>query len=193
MRTYKTQAEVEKDIKDGVLTIEGDVRFECSISIGASIVVRAGNITARDINAEDINAGDINACGINARDINACGINAWNITARDINACGINAWNIKAGDINAWNITAGDINARDINAWDINAGDINAWNILYSAFCGVYNSIKCTSIKAEREKHSEPICLDGELTVKPKEDDEITKAIALLSEKGKLKDGKILI
>ena len=81
MKIYISQREVEKDIKDGVLAIEGDVKFECSISIEASIHINAGDITARNINAWNINAGDINA-----GNINAWNINAWNITARDINA-----------------------------------------------------------------------------------------------------------
>ena len=88
-------------------------------------------------------------------------INAWNITAWDITAWDITAWDITAGNINAW-----DINAWDINAGDINAGDINARNILYYAFCCVYNSILCLSIKAKREKHQKPICLDGKLKLK---------------------------
>ena len=84
MKIYKTQDEVEKDIKNEVLEIDGDVKFECSISILANIKVNAGdinaiNINARDINARDINARDINAININARDINAGDINAWNI------------------------------------------------------------------------------------------------------------------
>ena len=126
MKTYKTQKEVEKDIKNGVLTIEGNVTFECSISIDASINIIEGNI-----NAWNINAWDINALNINARDINA-----------------------------------GNINARDINAGNINARDINAWNIKYYAFCCVYNSIKCISIKATRITNGKPICLDGKLQVK---------------------------
>ena len=69
-------------------------------------------------------------------------------------------------NITAWDITAGDITARNINAGDINAWDINAWNILYYAFCCVYNSILCLSIKAKREKHQKPICLDGKLKLK---------------------------
>jgi len=87
MKVYKTQAQVEKDIKNGVLAIDGDVKFECSISIEASITARnitAGDINARDITARDITAGDINAGDINARDINAWDINAWDINARDI-------------------------------------------------------------------------------------------------------------
>jgi len=162
MKVYKSQSEVEKDIKDNVLVVDEDVKFECSISIEASLKI-AGNINAEDINARDINAGDINAEDINALDIDAGDINAEDINAEDINAGDINAGNINALDINAWNINARNINAEDINAWNINAGDI-----LYYAFCCVYNSIKCLSIKAKREVHQEPICLDGELTIKDK-------------------------
>ena len=139
MKIYKTQSEVEKDIKNGVLAIEGDVRFECSISISANIVV-IGNI----------NAGNINA---------------WNITA--------------------WDIDAGNITAGNINAWNINAEDINARNILYYAFCCVYQSIKCLSIKAKREIHQEPICLEGEVKIKKTElDDKTKEAIELLKKSG---------
>jgi len=123
MKIYKTQAEVEQDIKNGILDIEGDVEFRCSISISAVIKV-AGNINARDINA----------------------------------------WDINAGDINAWYITARDINARDITARDINARDI-----LYHAFCCVYRSIKCLSIKAKRNIYHEPICLEGKIEYKEQE------------------------
>ena len=98
MKIYKTNQEVKKDIKNGVLRIEDDVEFECNVDIEANInaehIHAAGNIKARDINAWDINARDINAVNINARDINAVDINA-----RDINARDINAWDIKARDI----------------------------------------------------------------------------------------------
>ena len=114
MKIYKTQAEVEKDIKDGILTINDDVTFECSIDIEADI---------------------------------------------------------RARDINAWDINADDINADDINASDIIARGINAWDINYYAFCNVCNSIKCTSIKARREKHAEPVCLDGQLEIITKEEE----------------------
>jgi hypothetical protein len=149
MKIYKTQSEVEKDIKDGILEIIGDVKFECSISINANIKVVAGNINALEINAWNITAWNITARDINARDINAWDINAWNITARDINA---------------GNITARDINAGNINAWEINAG-----NILYYAFCCVYNGIKCLSIKSKRTPAHQPICLDGKLQIIEKE------------------------
>ena len=105
VKIYKTQSEIETDIKNGVLVIQGDVKFECSISINASIKVISGNI-----------------------------------------------------------------DAKDIRAWDINALDINARNIVYNAFCSVYNSIKCLSIKASREVHSEPVCLEGKVEIKKLED-----------------------
>ena len=69
MKTYKTQQEVEKDIKDDVLVVDESVTFECSIAISASLKIK-GNINAWDINAMDIKAMDINAKGINARNIN---------------------------------------------------------------------------------------------------------------------------
>jgi len=133
MKIYKTQQAVEQDIKNGVLSIKGDVKFECSITILASIVI-AGNITAGDIIARDITAGDITA-----------------------------------GNITAWDINAGNITAGDITAGDITAGDITAGDILYYAFCCVYKSIKCISIKAKREPHKEPICLEGKIEYKDKE------------------------
>ena len=86
MKIYKTQEEVNADIVDGVLSIKGDVRFEFSLKIQASINVEAGNIDAWDINA----AGNIN-------------IDAWG----NINAAGnINAGgNIEArGNIDAGNV-----------------------------------------------------------------------------------------
>ena len=110
MKIYKTQSEVEKDVKNGVLEIQGDVKFECNISIEASIRVIAGNI-------------------------------------------------------NAW-----DINARDINAWDINALNIAAGDILYYAFCCVYQGIKCLSVKARRTPAQPPICLEGKLEIKAKQE-----------------------
>ena len=152
MKIYKSQNEVIADIKDGVLVVNEDVRFECSISIEAKIIVK-GNIDAEDITAVDIDAEDITA---------------WNIDAWDIDAGNINARNIDAGNIDAWDINAGNINARDINAGDIDAGDIK-----YYAACLAYQNIACTSITAKRNKHCDPVCLDGKLTIKPKEDMEI--------------------
>ena len=95
MKIYTTQREIEADIKDGVLAIEGDVKFECSFAIKASIVVKG------DINALNIDALNINALNITALNINARNIDAYNITAHNIDAL-----NIDVLDINAHNITA---------------------------------------------------------------------------------------
>ena len=149
MKIYKTQSEVEKDIKNNVLVIKGDVRFECDISIEASIEVINGNIDAWNIDA-------------------------WNIEARNINA----------EDINARNINAEDIDTRDIDAWNI-----DAWNILYYAFCCVYRNIKCRSIKAKRERHQEPICLDGKLDL---EEEDLSGEEVEVKIKGKVYKAKII-
>ena len=110
VKIYKTQSEIKTDIENGVLVIQGDVKFACSVSIDASIRVISGDINADNIDAEDI------------------------------------------------------------NAWDINAKNIDADNIVYNAFCSVYNSIKCLSVKASREVHSEPVCLEGKVEIKKLED-----------------------
>ena len=139
MKIYKTQKEVEADIIDGILRINGDVKFECNISIEANISARdisAWNITARDITASDISAG--------------------NISARDITAS-----DISAGNISALKITARDITARDISAWNISAGNIN-----YYAHCISYQNIQCKRI-AGRRINSFHRCLDGELIILP--------------------------
>jgi hypothetical protein len=78
MKIYKTQEEVERDVKDRRLIIDDDVVFECDIDLPISI--EAMDITAKDINAIDINAIDINAIDINAGNIIAGNIEAGNIS-----------------------------------------------------------------------------------------------------------------
>lgn len=94
MTIYKTQTEVERDVKNGVLAINGDVKIDCDVSINASIIVN--------------------------------------------------------GDIDCWNITC---------------RNINCWNIYYYALCIAYKNIKCKSWTARREKHIDPICIDGKLEI----------------------------
>jgi len=177
MKIYKTQEEVEKDIKNGVLAIEGDVKFECSISIEAKIIVSAGNISAWNISAWNISAWNISAGDISAG----------NISAGDISA-----WNISAGDISAGNISARDISARNISAWNISAWNISAGDISYYAFCVSYNSIRCVSIKARRDNHQEPVCLDGKLEIIPKEKPETGKKVKIRVADGHIIEGEII-
>ena len=73
MKIYRTQKEIEADIKDGVLTVDEDVKFEVSFKISAALKI-AGNINAWNIDAWNIDARDIVA-----RDIVAWNIVAWNI------------------------------------------------------------------------------------------------------------------
>ena len=187
MKIYKTQAEVEKDIKYGVLNIKDNVTFECSISIDVSII--AYNINAFDIKADNINANNINANNINAYNIDAYNINANNIDANNIDANNINAFDIKADNIDAYNINANNIDANNIDAFDIKADNIDARDISYYAFCVSYNGIKCSSITPRRTNHQEPICLDGELIITPKEQTSNPKEITIDGAVYVLKEG----
>jgi hypothetical protein len=65
MKIYNTQAEIERDIKDGELYVADDVKFNCSFKIAASIWVN-GDIVAYNISAHDIIAHDISAYNISA-------------------------------------------------------------------------------------------------------------------------------
>lgn len=84
--------------------------------------------------------------------------------------------NINAGHINAGHINAGNIDAGNIKAWDINARDI-----LYYAVCFAYQNIICTSIKGRRE-NAKHFVLDGEITIKPKEQPKKTVTLELTDE-----------
>ena len=66
-------------------------------------------------------------------------------------------------DIEAWNIEAWKINANNINA-----NNIKALNISYYAFCIVYDSFECSSIKGRRE-NSIHKCLDSDIEIIKKE------------------------
>ena len=70
IKIYKTQSEVDADIKDGVLVVDSDVRFEFSLKVDARLEIK----------------GNINAWNITAWDITAWNITAWNIIASDITA-----------------------------------------------------------------------------------------------------------
>lgn len=78
MKIYKTQEQIERDVKNGMLIVDDDVEFEVSFKIDASLKINgsilawnitAWNITARNISAVDISAWDISVGGITARDI----------------------------------------------------------------------------------------------------------------------------
>lgn len=162
MKIYKTQQEIEVDIKNGALDCNyKDVKFECDININEDII-NAYNVTAKNINSKNI------------------------FVYGNIIANNINAKNIRVNNIIADNIIADEIIADDINSKNITADYIS-----YHAFCCVYHSIKCKTFKARRDNSNEPICLDGELKIIPDKNGEVENAIKLLELKGIIKDGKI--
>ena len=77
MKIYKTQQELEADIKDGLLKVDDDVKIECNININASIICRnlycwdldCGNLNCEDLNCGDLHCGDLNCGDLNCRDL----------------------------------------------------------------------------------------------------------------------------
>ena len=63
-----------------------------------------------------------------------------------------------------------DFNGRDFKGRDFNGRDFKGKKISYYCLFISYNSIECESWEARRIKHIDPICIDGKLTIKPKED-----------------------
>ena len=74
MKIYKTQTEVDRDIVDNTLTIQGDVRFEFHLKMEARLIVKAGNIEAWNIEAWNIEAWNIKAWNIKAENITFYGV-----------------------------------------------------------------------------------------------------------------------
>ncbi len=68
MKVYTNLEQVEADIKDNKLYIEGNVEFQFDLNIDADI--EAGNIETEDIKAGNIETEDIKARNINALNIN---------------------------------------------------------------------------------------------------------------------------
>jgi hypothetical protein len=168
MKTYKSNEEINKDIVDGVLSVDDDITIDFQdCKIEASI--QCGNITALDIDA----------LNITTRDIDARNIDAWEIKARDIKARDIKALNITTRDIDAGEIKARDIDARNIDAWDIKSLKIDALNITYFSFCIAYESFKCRTTKGTR-KNAKHFCLDSAIYYyRKKPDQQVVKLFAL--------------
>ena len=111
----------------------------------------------------------------NGGNFNGRNFTGGNFNGRNFNGVDFNGWGFTGGDFNGRNFTGrnftgGDFTGRDFNGGDFNGSDFNGKKVSYWAFFNCYGSIKCESIECRRENHSEPICLDGELEIKTKEE-----------------------
>ncbi len=87
MRTYHTEKEMMKDVRDNTLTVNDSVKFKFNMTRRINLDVwniYAGDITAWDIFARNIDAWDIIAHDIFAKDISAVDIDVETIKARKI-------------------------------------------------------------------------------------------------------------
>ncbi len=154
------------------------------------------DFNGRDFNGGNFNGRDFNGWDFNGGNFNGGNFNGWNFNGRDFNGGNFNGWNFNGRDFNGRDFNGGnfngwDFNGRDFNGGNFNGRDFNGKKVSYWTFFNCYGSIKCESIEGSRTPHAEPVALKGIEMIKP-EDDEVEKAIKLLEEKGRLKDGKIL-
>ena len=95
MKIYKTQQEVEADIKDGLLKVNDDIKIECNININASIMCRdldcgylyCQNLDCWDLDCMDLNCGDLNCMDLNCMDLDCKDLNCMDLNCRDLH-CG---------------------------------------------------------------------------------------------------------
>jgi hypothetical protein len=87
MKIYKTQAEVESDIKDRILRVNDNVKIECNISINAIIICR--NLNCRNLNCWDFNCRNLNCWNLNCMDLNCK-----DLDCRDLNCENLNCRNL---------------------------------------------------------------------------------------------------
>jgi len=137
MRIYKTQQEVESDIKDGLLKVDDDVKIECNININASII--CWNLDCMNLN-----------CG--------------NLDCRDLNCGNLNCGDLNCGNLNCWNLDCRDLNCRNLDCRDLNCMDLDCRNLSYYAVAFAYESFKCKSIEGRRN-NSKHFCLDSEVKI----------------------------
>ena len=77
MRIYKTQQEVESDIKDGLLRVNDNVKIECNISINASII--CWNLDCMNLNCGNLNCGNLNCWDLDCGNLNCRDLNCWDL------------------------------------------------------------------------------------------------------------------
>ena len=82
MKIYKTQQEVESDIKDGLLKVDDDVKIECNININASIICR--NLYCWDLDCGDLNCGDLDCGNLNCEDLKCMDLHCGDLNCGDL-------------------------------------------------------------------------------------------------------------
>ena len=82
MKIYKTQAEVEADIKDGLLKVNDDVKIECNISINASIICR--DLYCWDLDCGNLNCGDLDCGNLNCEDLKCMDLHCGDLNCGDL-------------------------------------------------------------------------------------------------------------
>jgi len=125
----------------------------------------------------------------------------FNFNGSNFNGSNFNGSNFNGSNFNGDNFTGNNFTGDNFTGNNFTGDNFTGKKVSYWAFFNCYGSMTCESYKGRRTPHAEPVTLDGKITIikpededeKPEdEDEEVAKAIKLLEEKGRLKDGKIL-
>ena len=70
-------------------------------------------------------------------------------------------------DLNCRDLDCLNLNCRNLDCFNLNCRDLDCWNLNFYAVAFAYNSFKCKSFKARRDKFIIK-CLDGEIEIQDK-------------------------
>ncbi len=195
MKIIKNSKELKKLVNEfNDLILDEDVRIEFEPTREELRDVKCYDLYLEN----DKKRFDFNGWNFNGENFNGMDFNGEEFNGFDFNGNNFNGYNFKGRNFNGENFDGDDFNGRNFNGknfkgWNFNGENFNGRKISYYAFFNCYGSIKCTSWEKRRDNAQDPVCLDGKLEIISEEDEDVLEAIKLLKEKGKLKNGKILI
>jgi len=134
---------------EGNLVLKEDTTFNEDLKVEGDVRCEGGHW--------DLNCRNLDCWNLTCRDLNC-----WNLTCRDLNCWNLNCRNLDCRNLNCW-----DLNCENLDCWDLNCENLDCWDLNFYAAAIAYNSFKCKSWKAGREKYIIK-CLDGEIEIKDK-------------------------
>jgi len=106
--------------------------------------------------------------------LNCRNLDCWNLNCKNLNCRNLNCRNLNCMDLNCKNLNCRNLDCWNLNCKNLNCKNLNCMDLDFYAVAVAYNSFKCRSWKAKREKYIIK-CLDGEIEIKKDEVGEIEK------------------
>ena len=127
--------------------------------IKGNLILKENTIFNEDLKVE----GNI-ICEGGRWDLNCWDLNCLDLNCKDLNCRDLDCWDLNCLDLNCNNLICLDLNCNNLICWDLNCRDLNCLDLSFYAVAIAYNSFKCKSWKAKREKYIIK-CLDGKIEV----------------------------